>query len=150
MKKKLFLMVCLPIIGLVISIAFIVSVCLMAAAHIQQMLFFPQFIIFALLFLIAFPCIMIFISNLYLKKIGKKSWAGWFKLSSEPDYDYVFNIVSIMPSLFLAIEAAICSYVSEAPGIIVAIVCVSILVIFIHYKRILIKFFGCKAEEGWL
>jgi len=149
-KKSLFLLICLPIIGLIISAAFIVSICLMAASHIQQMLFFPQFIIFAFLFLIAYPYIMIFISNLYFKKICKKSWEGWFKLSSEPDYDYVFTIVSIMPSAFLAIEAAIFCYANDLPDIFVTSALLSIFVIFFNYKKMLIKFFGCETEKGWL
>jgi len=140
-------MISLPIIGLVISLSFLVSVCLIAFP-IQRLLFFPQFIIFGILFLFLFPSIMILISNLYLNKIGKKLWDNWFKISSEPDYDYIFTIISIMPSLFLMVEASIFCYSKDLPDTLITSSIMSIFIWLPLYKGMIKKLFGYTKIEN--
>jgi len=134
----------LSIIGLIISLAFVASVCLITFP-IKQLLFFPQFIIFGILFLLIFPCIMIFISNLYFNKIGEKHWESWFQISLEPDYDYIFTIISIMPSIFLMTEFSIFCYSKDLEDLTAGSI-VSILIWFPLYKGNLKKIFGHTAE----
>jgi len=142
-KKSVFLMISLPIVGLIISVFFVLSVNF--GKPINELIFFPQFIIFGILFLFVFPSIMIFLSNLYFNKTGKKSWENWFKISLEPDYDYVFTIISIIPSAFLAIEAAAFFYSNDLPNSLVTITIMSIPAIIPLYKGIMRKLFGYTA-----
>ena len=110
-------------------------------------MFFPQFLIFGILFLIVFPNIMIFISNLYFNITGKRSWFYWFKISL--DYDDVFTIIIIEPLFFLMLEIGIfCGYYKilfNLPKIIVGIIFALILGIMAPLFQIMVrKIFGIK------
>ena len=70
-----------------------------------ELLFFRQFIIFSILFLIILPTLMIFIGNVYFMLTNKKEWFSWLKI---PDYyDDLFRIISLFPFLFIWFETAI-------------------------------------------
>jgi len=143
-EKSTFLKIGLPIIGLVISVLFVCAVGL--TVPINQILFFPQFGIFAILFFVVFPRIMIFISNLYLHKTGKKSWDSWFKISSEPAYDYIFEIIAIMPSVFLGIEAAVCCNINDFEDLAVIGLFFVPVIAFSLYNKMLKKLYVCEAK----
>ena len=79
---------------------------------IKDLLFFKQFIILFILYLIILPIISILISNLYFHIRKNKEWIYWLKIPEY--YDDIFKIISIFPFLFLIIEVAIfCGYYTK-------------------------------------
>jgi len=134
----------LVFIGLVISFLFVCAVGL--TVPINQMPFFQQFGIFAILFFIAFPHIMILISNLFLHKAGRKSWDNWFKISLQPEYDYIFTIIAIMPCAFLGIEAAVYCNIHEIEAFVVASLFLVPLLAHSFYKKMLRKLYGYEVK----
>jgi hypothetical protein len=103
-KKKCNLLLCIiP----VLSILFIIfsMIVVEKIKPLGELLFFKQFIIFSLLFLIILPTLMIIIGNIYFKIINKKIWFSWLKI---PEcYDDIFTIIAIFPLMYLITEIGI-------------------------------------------
>jgi hypothetical protein len=97
------LLILISIAGLLLSFSFILIVEKITA--LKELLFFKQFLIFGILFIIILPMVLIYISNLYFYITSKKNWFSWLKISET--FDDVFTVVAIFPSIFLIFELAI-------------------------------------------
>ena len=103
-KKKCNLLICIiP----VLSILFIIfsMIVVEKIKPLVELLFFKQFIIFSLLFLIILPTLMIIIGNVYFKITNKKNWSSWLKIAE--CYDDIFTIIAIFPLMYLIMEIGI-------------------------------------------
>jgi hypothetical protein len=103
-KKKCNLLLCiitvLSIIFIIFSIIFVEKI-----KPLGELLFFKQFIIFCILFLIILPTLMIIIGNIYFKLTNKKDWSSWLKI---PEcYDDIFTVIAIYPCIYMIMEIAI-------------------------------------------
>jgi uncharacterized BrkB/YihY/UPF0761 family membrane protein len=96
----LFIVTILSILFIIFSIIIVERI-----KPLGELLFFKQFIIFSILFLIILPTLMIIIGNVYFKLTNKKEWFSWFKVPEY--YDDLFRIISIFPLLFIMFEIAI-------------------------------------------
>lgn len=82
----------------------------------KDLLFFKQFILLCLMYLILLPIILIVVSNVYFYIRNNKEWFDWLKIPEY--YDDVFSIVAIYPSIFLIFEFSIfCGYYTKLPEI---------------------------------
>ncbi|MDR2176504.1 MAG: hypothetical protein LBP20_00485 [Treponema sp.] len=97
------LLIIITIMGSLLSASFIMIV--ENIISLKELLFFKQFFIFGLLFIIVLPIILIYMSNLYFYITGKKDWFNWLKISEI--FDDVFSIIALFPFFFSAIEMAI-------------------------------------------
>lgn len=97
----LFSLVC--VIGIFFSIMFLLII--EGITPLENLVFFPQFFIFGLFYIVVLPVILLFIANLYLLILRRKYWDNWFKISDE--YNGVLHIIALFPFLFLVIEVPI-------------------------------------------
>jgi hypothetical protein len=103
-KKKCNLLICIiP----VLSILFIIfsMIIVEKIKPLRELLFFKQFIIFSLLFLIILPTLLVIIGNVYFKLANKKNWLSWLKIPEY--YDDLFTIIAIFPCMYLILEIGI-------------------------------------------
>jgi len=143
MKNSILFRICLPIVALIIVVAFFVSVGLLKPY--DTFLFFQQFIILGIFYLIIFPNIMVLLTNSYFKITKKKIWNKWFKLPL--DFDYVFTVITIIPWAFICIELLVFSNSHHLPELIDSlIILVLIIPVFIYTNKIITKLFGYEAE----
>jgi len=143
LKNSILFRICLPIVALIIAVAIFVSVGLLK--RYDTFLFYQQFIILGILYLVIFPNIMILLTNCYLKITHKKTWIKWFKLPL--DFDYVFTVITIIPWAFICIELLVFSHSHNFPDIIdTLIILVLIVPVFIYTNKLITKFFGYEAE----
>jgi hypothetical protein len=103
-KRKCNLLLCIiPVLSILFIIFSIIVV--EKIKPLGELLFFKQFIIFSLLFLIILPTLMIIIGNAYFNLAGKKDWFSWLRI---PEcYDDVFTIIAIFPLMYLIMEVGI-------------------------------------------
>jgi len=143
MKNSILFRICLPIVALIIAVAFFVSVGLLK--RYDTFLFFQQFIILGIFYLVIFPNIMVLLTNCYFKITKKKIWNKWFKLPL--DFDYVFTVISIIPWAFLMIELLVFSNSHNFPEIVNTLIILALIVpAFIYTNKLITKFFGYEAE----
>jgi len=143
MKNGILFRICLPIVALIIAVSFFVSVGLLK--RYDTFIFYQQFIILGIFYLVIFPNIMILLTNCYFKITRKKTWNKWFKMPL--DFDYVFTIISIIPWAFIMIELLVFSHSHNLPDIIETLIILVLLVpVFIYTNKIITKLFGYEAE----
>jgi hypothetical protein len=79
----------------------------------NELLFYKQFILFSILYLIILPVILIFLGNIYFYLTNKKEWFYWLKIPEY--YDDIFTIVAIFPIFIFTIFEVIlfCAYYTK-------------------------------------
>jgi len=97
----------LLLIILVISIIYIIFTLIIVDTikPLKQLMFFKQFVIFGILYLIILPIVSVILGNLYFHITNKKEWFSWLKIPEY--YDDVLTITALFPIIFLIFEIAI-------------------------------------------
>ena len=133
----------LLLIVIILSIVFIIFSLIIVdeIKPLRELLFFKQFFIFSILFLIILPTVMIIIGNLYFKIINKKDWLSWLKIPEY--YDDLFRIISLFPCILLLFEIALLfgyyTKIFELNNLILILIFGPILGLLFVYSHIIIK-----------
>jgi hypothetical protein len=138
-------------LGFILALGLFVSVGLLIAAFftngIQDLFFFPQLLLYGVIFLVVFPVIMALISNVYFKTNGKKTWGNWLKISL--NYQGVFTVIAVYQSAFLIIEFLVFLNIFNTTDIVQRVIMFTVPFVLIYYtKKILKKVFGYTEAGG--
>jgi len=143
LKNSILFRICLPIVALIIALAFLISFAF--SFDITKLFFLPQLIILGIFYLVIFPNIMILLVNWYFKIKGKKIWEKWFKIPL--DFDYVLTVIAIIPWAFIMLELLIFGNHYNLPGSVDSLIILVLLIpLFIYSNKIITKIFGYEAE----
>jgi hypothetical protein len=79
----------------------------------NELLFYKQFILFSILYLMILPIILVFLGNIYFYFTNKKEWFYWLKIPEH--YDDIFTIIAIFPIFIFTIVEVIlfCAYYTK-------------------------------------
>ena len=128
---------------LILSICFILFSLLIidSIKDLRELMFFKQFVILSILYLIILPTLMVIISNIYFNIIQKKEWHSWLKIPEY--YDDLFRIISLFPCIFLMFEISMFlgfyTKIIELNEIILIIILCPIFGLLFVYSHIIIK-----------
>ena len=132
----LFIILILSIFFILFSLLIIDSI-----KDLRELMFFKQFLILSILYLIILPTLMVIISNIYFKITQKKEWPSWLKIPEY--YDDLFRIISLFPCIFLMFEISMFlgfyTKIFELDEIILILILSPILGLLFIYSHIIIK-----------
>ena len=104
-KQKCNLLVCIITILSILYIILTLIIIDNMIGPIEELMFFKQFFILSILYIIILPIIMIIISNLYFLITSNKDWFSWLKISES--FNDVFTIIALFPFVFIMYEISI-------------------------------------------
>jgi len=151
-KTKYYLFITLLVfIGLIIAVGLFLAIGLLFVDVFKIILFdLPfhiQFFLYAAVYLLIFPAIMVLIGNVYLKTNGKKTWGNWLKIPI--NYNSVITVIAVYQCAYALIEVLVyCTSVS-ASAISERVIMFTVpFILFILSKKIIKKLFGLAEIEG--
>jgi len=151
-KTKYYLFITLLVfIGLIIAVGLFLTVGLLFVDVFKIKLFdlhfFIQFFVYAAVYLLIFPVIMVLIGNVYLKTNGKKTWDNWFKIPV--NYNSVITVIAVYQCAYALIELLVYINNINVSGISERVIMLTVpFVMFVLSKKIINKLFGLAEIEG--
>jgi len=141
----------LVFIGLIIAVGLFVSIGFLFieifTISLFDLSFSIQFFLYAVVYLLIFPAIMVLIGNVYFKTNRKKTWGNWLKIPL--NYNSVFTVIAVYQCAYAMIELLIYCTSISASGISERVIMLTLpFVLFILSKKIIKKLFGFAEIEG--
>ena len=153
-RTKYYLFITLLVfIGLIIAVGLFLAVGLFFVDVIKIILFdlpfYIQFFVYAPVYLLIFPAIMVLIANVYFKNNGIKTWDNWLKIPV--NYNSVITVIAVYQCAYALIELLVFTNKSSASGISERVIMLTVpFVFFILSKKIIKYLFGLDEIEGVL
>jgi hypothetical protein len=153
-KTKYYLFITLLVfIGLIIAVGFFLAIGLLFVDVFKIILFdlpfYIQFFVYAAVYLLIFPAIMVLISNVYFKNNGIKTWDNWLKIPV--NYNSVITVIAVYQCAYVLIEVLVYWNSVSASGISERVIMFTVpFILFILSKKIIKKLFGLAEIEGIL
>jgi len=143
----------LVFIGLIIAVGLFLAVGLFFVDVIKIILFdlpfYIQFFVYAAVYMLIFPAIMVLIGNVYFKNNGLKTWDNWFKIPV--NYNSVITVIAVYQCAYALIELLVYTGKSNTSGIIERVLMFTLpFVFFILSKKVIKYLFGLEEIEGVL